>query len=491
MARVLLVGVIGGLLLWVVTDRVRILGDPNPDIAGVETTFVHAVLSRIDRGTMYSDPERPPFEVYQYSPLYFELVALFSGHGDERVEGIYRTGRTINLIADLFTAFLLGWLTWRMRRVAFWWAFCIGAVAFALFFAHHFAVRPDAVKTLLVLSAWALVWVVPSGSRWETKSVMASAILIALAVFVKQDAALSGVAIAVLLFLERGVRSAAVFAVTGLLAGSLFLAACLGVYGPWFIQNVVTGLGQGADLDWLTLVIEHFWNDLVAILLLSILPIWSLVSSRPDIEKGRTAAVLLLLVLSGASLLKWGSTFVYLTEAMLLLLLLNATILFDRGWHRSVGLVAMAALTVHSILSRTSLTMNRYTFEADRARHQEDQRSSRMEVVGHIDESLTDSSMVITFDKDLCNLLSPHCIFATFEAEYPDLMSCDFSFPTQPRRIFDYDALYSLVHAGDVDWMIARACGRLEDFFDPLRHGYVVVDTVNGFMLYRQPVTLP
>ena len=483
--RWLVVAMICGLLIWVVRDRIRILGDPNPDIAGIETTFVHAVQSRIDRGTMYADPERTPFEVYQYSPLYFELVAASLGHRYDRVEAIYRTGRTINLIADLLTALLLGWMTWRVSKGATWWAFCVGAVAFALFFAHHFAVRPDAVKTLLVLSAWALVWQPPDASKRSMASIALSALLIALAVFVKQDAAWSAVAIAIFLLVDRERRVVAVFTVTGLLVGVLLLATCHMAYGPWFLQNAVIGLGQGADPYWLLLVVRHFWNDLVAIAVLTILPVWALSSMPSELPKGRTFGVLLLLVLSAASLAKWGSTFVYLTEAMLLLLLLNATILFRRGWLGRPGLLIMAFLMVHAIASRTTITMNRYTYDVERAEADALQRSLRRDVVDRLSGSFTDSTAIITFDKDLCNLLSPHCIFATFEAEYPDLMSCDFSFPTQPRRIFDYAVLHAGVRAGEVDWMIGRGCGRLEAFLEPLDNGYVAVDTMHDYVLYR------
>ena len=117
-------------------NRAYLIIEPSPDIGGIETTFVHGVQSIQHHGTLYKNPEKPPYEFFQYHPCISILVALLVDKGDDPVS-IYRVGRALNLVFNLLTIALLALFMKHQLSIEKYLAWAIALGVFSVLVAQY------------------------------------------------------------------------------------------------------------------------------------------------------------------------------------------------------------------------------------------------------------------------------------------------------------------------------------------------------------------
>jgi hypothetical protein len=221
-------------------------------IFGVDTNVLFTVQKVLLGSPLYTDPAAPPFEIAQYGPAFYLLVALVAGAagvdaGDG--EAVARLGRSVAL---LISVGIFG-ITYRIARDAIGAgrlvALTTAAFGFVATSPWYFVARPDGLMALALLTC--LYCVLrgnqPEGGRDHGWLVIAGVAAV-VAVFAKQNG-VSALVIAVgYLALRRDWRAAATvlaaFAAAAVVAG----AALLPVLGDFVRANTIDGLDNGVSL---------------------------------------------------------------------------------------------------------------------------------------------------------------------------------------------------------------------------------------------------
>ncbi|MCC6542833.1 MAG: hypothetical protein IT225_11495, partial [Flavobacteriales bacterium] len=106
----LFVGLVLGILLWNTTLRGRLLLQHRTELGGVEHNVIHGIQKVMLGQTLYEDPERPPFDVIQYTPGYYVLCAsigkVIGLEGDD-ARSIFLLSRTVSLLLWVLTGTLV------------------------------------------------------------------------------------------------------------------------------------------------------------------------------------------------------------------------------------------------------------------------------------------------------------------------------------------------------------------------------------------------
>ena len=454
--------------LFVLAKRIQIVYDYNENVEGLEHTFVFATQQNQNYGTIYFNPENFPYSIYQYVPVYFDLVSsLVNDTIDPRP--IYIIGRWINLIANLFTAVFVFLFCGRIFKLDLLTSLTAALISFTFFYAHAYAFRPDSLKILL--SFISLFLIVLGTIERKYMAILAGSFFGALCLFTKQDGFLLGF-VCLIFFIYYKDFKACLYFILGY-TFCLIILALIYIYpnAENFYLNVVVGLNQGISFDWFRLILRLYYQDLYLLIFTLSIIIWATLTTKSE---GTFKALLLVTIVylffEIFGMLKWGSTFVYLSEAILLSFIL-ATVCVVRlirlYSQRSFILSSYFFFTMFlSLIFIDDDSMNRYWPDSEKLNANKDLYQKKLTIGNSLRENwLSTGDLILSFDKGLNNFISEYVIFGTYEVEYPDFMRCDFNYPFQPNRIFTYDQLFDDINAGKVQYLISRNCDQIERFF--------------------------
>ncbi len=244
----LAIAVSGALLMLFI--RLWILPFHMLNMGGVDQNVVYGTVRILHGEPLYGDPERPPFPIIQYSPLFFymhALVCVASGIGAEEVQEIYVSGRIFSLILNLVgcwvlfqIALLLG-LSRRSAWIASAFYFC------SLFMMYY--LRPDALYSMVF---WLHVWIMvrSDGTGISGRRIWTLAATALLCILAKQSGIIVVVFTALFLIHRSGMRSLPRFIVAFLFQSMIAGALMLGIFG-WdaLRKNLIWANANGLDLD--------------------------------------------------------------------------------------------------------------------------------------------------------------------------------------------------------------------------------------------------
>ncbi|HAB90017.1 MAG TPA: hypothetical protein DCF84_05725 [Bacteroidetes bacterium] len=472
-------------------NRIFLIIEPSPDLGGVETTFVHGVQSIQHHGTLYKNPEKPPYEFFQYHPLYFYTVALLVDKEDDPVL-IYRVGRSLNLLFNLLTIALLALFMRHQLSIEKYLSWAIALLAFSLFWSHNIAVRPDSLKTLWLVASASLLWkylLVNYDSKNEQRivnsitSFFPIALCSTLAFATKQDGILAMGIFPLTIWVALGFSRAFVLGLMMLLSNLLFVLL-LSSISPLYWTNAWLGLNQGLSLPWLRYMASFHHLDLL--LYGGWLVAWVIGFVRLRTNDTRKKIWLTFTipwwVLGVWMMLKWGSTPVYLMEAILFMLLSTAWLIQDCPRLYNVLLLSMVLFSVFWYSQGNSMS-HRFA-QIDRYDHLQEEALRKRKLADYLKNQLHDKESVLSFDKALNVYLYPNLYWSTYEAEYPNGMDCEFQFPFGPRKIFSLDSLHTDLAQGKLPYVISRPCSRIGTMLDLEQYDYHCTDTLYGYFLY-------
>ena len=231
---------------WHLVLRLRLIPDARVDLGGAEINVIYGVQKVLMGRPLYEDPEQPPFDVIQYTPLHYGLLAglarVFSLDYRD-THGLFILSRSVALALNLLTCLLVFALC-RAVGCRPWPSIAVSALVFTVF-TEHFYGRGDALYALLFVGA------LLAYARWQQRNgsrmlLMLTAMIAVLCVAAKQSGMLVIGIIGLDLLLQGAWRNAGRFAlqVAVLMAiGALLIA--LNASGPFFLKNIVQGLANG------------------------------------------------------------------------------------------------------------------------------------------------------------------------------------------------------------------------------------------------------
>ncbi len=236
--------VAGGLVH--VALRLPLLTDPRIDAGGGEMNVVYGTQKILLGKALYTDPEAPPFEVVQYTPLYhasYAAIAKAFGVDPHDTMRLYTVGRAWGLLLNLLSCALVCMLC---RRVGLdgWSAAAASALALA-FITDQCYNRPDALATPLLLAALLLMASRPLAElSWPRAFALAA---LAAAALLTKQAAISAALTAGLFLVLLGQRKALVrFLACFALACALAFLVLRSMAEPTVLwKNLVLSLRNG------------------------------------------------------------------------------------------------------------------------------------------------------------------------------------------------------------------------------------------------------
>jgi hypothetical protein len=236
----------------------RLVAGDHSEITGAEPFVVFSIEKLLLGDPLYSDPAKPPFDVTQYSPLYYYVCALASHWAGFSAEDAVLNTRAARLASCASWAATCG-MVYLMQRSLF----AVGRLA-ALIVCAYLTVycapwwllaRPDSMQTAFLTASLGCAIAgfqrreriaKPSdGGAWF----ILSGLFGVAAAFSKQNGAQAVLLFALFCVVSGQWRpllqgGAAAFGI-----GSALLGLSVYWYGPAFYAHVVNGLRNGIDLD--------------------------------------------------------------------------------------------------------------------------------------------------------------------------------------------------------------------------------------------------
>ncbi|HRH36741.1 MAG TPA: glycosyltransferase family 39 protein [Flavobacteriales bacterium] len=334
--------------------RLQLIGSYRTDIAGAEFNVVYGVQKVMLGRPLYEDPELPPFDIIQYTPLYYWVcggVGKVLGIDPMDPHKVFVLSRVLSLIFNAITVLLM--YTAMVRVVARRYAAWAALLAFAAFSQHFFS-RSDALYALFFIAALHSFMHWLDGGEKRNIHLALTAVCAALSFMAKQTGVLIIGLIPLYLVLAREWRPLLryVILIAASLGACLLLIAAV-VPFDLFIKNTVQGLMNGTSTRFLEVLVQphlyvYYIGWHIASLLL-IVPLWR--SHRP-LLRFFAVALPVSLVFSFVTATKSGSDFNYFFENMVLCFMALA-LYFAHGeaqraaterWRRMQRWIAMATM---------------------------------------------------------------------------------------------------------------------------------------------------
>jgi len=444
-ANRLLLALLLAVLAWHFALRVQLIADHRVDLGGAEINVVYGAQKVLLGRPLYEDPEQPPFDVMQYTPAYYTLLAGLadlSGVPPTDTCGLFRINRIMALVLNLITCALVYALCGAvggLRQISI----AVALFAFALF-TEHFYGRGDSLYAMLFVAA--LLVHARGMEQHRRRALFLTALLSVLCVLAKQTGVLVIGIIVLDLLLRRAWREAWFFVVSlAVLAFPLLLAIAASGSGPHFLNNTVQGLANGISpsmfSEFRDLATYKYYAPFHAILLVLVA---RGIASGDRMDRFLALAGGLSLVFGLLAGLKSGSNLNYLFEAHLLALILaTRSLRGPSGWPHMGMLLFMLLFARHR-----SVLLQRRTDAVETERHAAAHRADlavHHALLNELELKPQDK-VLITYRGHLELLLNGQGLVAQ-----KDVVSWSV------REVFDLSAFVRMMDEGEVRYVIGES----------------------------------
>jgi hypothetical protein len=223
-------------------------------IRGVDLNVVFTIQKLLLSGPLYTDPATPPFDIAQYGPLFYLLVA-----GLARIGGVAATDTesvivlaraTSGVVALAIAVFVFVFLR-RHARVDRLTALVAGVFGFVATSPWYFLARPDGLVALALLATLACVAAATSAADGARRDgwLLAAGALALIAFLAKQNGIVALAIVISWAALLRDWRGAALVTSGFAVPGLVILLAGPTLFGEFVRQNLVDGLDNGLSLS--------------------------------------------------------------------------------------------------------------------------------------------------------------------------------------------------------------------------------------------------
>jgi hypothetical protein len=212
---------------------------------------VYYGIIKVMRGLpLYTDPTQPPFDIIQYTPLYYFLtsgIAAIAGISASDVASIAGMARSVSVV--------LGVLVWaeifilcRLNRVPVIFSVIFSCSAYVLCGPWFCLVRPDVLETFFTLSVILVFSLALVNPKWEGPVISFAALLSVLAVLSKQNGVHIVLATGVFLAFSRKWKQLILYCFLGIVWCAVVVIATAKFSGADYWSNIVEGVSQPVSL---------------------------------------------------------------------------------------------------------------------------------------------------------------------------------------------------------------------------------------------------
>lgn len=472
--HVIVLALLAGVLAWNAGLRWQLLLQHRTELGGVEHNVVHGIQKVMLGQDLYEDPERPPFDVIQYTPGYYLLCAgigkLLGLQGDDP-RAIFLLSRSVALVLWLLTGLLVLWIG-RVAGAPRWASLLAAGVTLCSAWEQSFS-RMDALAeattagVVLLFMRWSIAE--------DRRSLILAGVIAVVGVFAKQSAL--PLVIAPLAYLVLTGQGAPLR--TLLTAMGITTLVCLGALVNLgtlhaFYQNAVLGLRNG--FSWM------MYADLFDPSTYKYFIGWHVMAAFVVIRAWRTAhaplrflSVTIALSTSWALItgLKYGSRLNYLHESLMLTFIGVAVILPHLGSKRWRNVLAwsfagygllFAAFRTNSVLAWFRVGEP----DAIHAQHMEHDKAVHAVLVGELGLK-PDEYVFITYREYL-----EHHLVGQSLLTQKDIVQYS------KDRLFDYSAFHRAMTDGTVRFVITDGAKGPVAYLDSTYAGWEPIHEVNG-----------
>ena len=241
--------------------NVGVVASDAVDVRGVEPNVVYGVQRLLLGQPLYTNPEAPPYSIYQYAPgLYWATHGLcramsISAHDPA---AITQVGRALSSVINLVTFGLLAWFFVRVLRVNGLLVWTLLAFVYAFTVPFHWLVRPDSLSMVCFLGTiCSTAWALHIGEDTKRGQVAIALATLSgwLSILGKQDALVGLLVLGCYVFVacllrQISWRPLAIVIATSVVAGAVLVGATL-LLGADLValkQNLVDGVNNGVGL---------------------------------------------------------------------------------------------------------------------------------------------------------------------------------------------------------------------------------------------------
>jgi hypothetical protein len=252
-----------GLAIVVLTYRILIAYNPNLELLNGETNNIWNALKVVHGHPIYSNPEDFPFEIFQYTPLSQLPICFFSWIDEHYLHSTdflftLTAGRllslTYNVLAFILLFNLLSSHLYINRKIA-----AFGSLlGFCLIPHHFFAIRPDSLALLLIISG--IFFFSKSYFKLYKYGFVFSGSMLALSFFAKQDAFIIAGALGLILLLNKNYKNLISFTISFSVTFSILLFLANLFFGQYFFKSIFGGVALTLDYDQFSYVLLRFFT---------------------------------------------------------------------------------------------------------------------------------------------------------------------------------------------------------------------------------------
>jgi hypothetical protein len=475
------------LFLLYFSYRVILIFYQHPDAGGVEGNIIYFIQRLLDGQPVYTDPERAPYAIAQYSPLYYYLVAGVSeliGLTSDDILGVYAVSRSVSLFLNLVFVFIIFLTTNRVFAVTKEKSITVAIAAFIFLEITSFS-RPDSLNhVFFFLTLYVFMNGIKTGKPYKP-TIILTAMLAAVSIYCKQTSFLLPVIIGAWLLYRKMIIEVLLFSVVYLVLAVVFILPVymsgeLGV----FYSNVVQGINNGISFTWFRGVIlsDYYFSFGLLFVPTGLIVLYQLKNETSELLRFSCYLMVVLFGLLNIVSLKNGSNPGYFTEWWSLLFVLLAYIgpqltkavsVIDK---RILAAIILFVFIIKAIKIEMPVRKMLTSMNAQGKYYKE------KEVADYILGKLSPGSSHTVFanfntaDSYLSNILIKQVV-----APQMDIIGLS----TYAYKKFDYSDLIKSFEDGRIKWMLMRTLGPQKQFFEIDLNKFELDTTLNGFNVYK------
>lgn len=247
-------------IILICVYRILIIINPKLELAIGETNNIWNSLNSIKGKSIYTDPEKTPFEIFQYTPI-SQLILVFVGKifNFSIKDFGYNTllvGRMLSFIYNCLTVFIIYKLNISTLKQNSWNSFLITLLSMILFTHLSFAVRPDALAFLSIILAF--FFFMESIVNERKNFQIYAGLILGFSFFIKQDSFLIIFSFGFCLLIYKKWLELLQLTISFLFSIGILFLIFIKIYGEVFIQSVIGGVSLGYDLEQAISVFKRF-----------------------------------------------------------------------------------------------------------------------------------------------------------------------------------------------------------------------------------------
>jgi len=462
---------------------------------GIEENVVYSIQQVVSNNPLYNNPEKIPFSITQYPPLYYLLCAAvvkaLSITPGKNVIEIYQVCRIISLFCSLSLSSLLYWISRKILSLSSILSLIIFVISFLVPQPWFFLVRPDAMESLLLMISIALFLLTLKHQDDNLRRglfLFACGIFCCLTFLAKQN----GLIIFVLLIGFEIIRFKFKNAlIIGL--GSIFAIITTSIiFHPYYsffpfsseliYMNIIKGINNGISFKMAKTFYQLYFFENLPLILVAFISILIFLNQKHRNENSLFLyfVFIFISVLSLFSMGKIGSAEHYMIDAVLISLLfigISANKMDHINRPKFIPLI-MSILYVLSLIFCISNLIERY------------QRYGTIAYNSYQEKNYYDNKLISYFDKVFLedpsiylitdNRLLNNYFYDKVVLPQREIVDCC----TYPLKTFDYSDFQGLVDKMILKYLVIPEGLQLRNYLGVDLVNFSLIETMNGYDIY-------